>query len=276
MMFCIHAAKFLVVTNVLELTQQTQLYQGLKAYASSDFYKPRSEILAILYIIIFLTLYLTNTPAMPPRITNRLDISTILDQIHEVFPSESLPKPGYRPCLTNYGLVKRSFDEAATSNTPMRQYKNLLEAAKTLRQRLHTLPRIPEQMTTALDDLDLAVGEMIGLGDAGIKDVDEKEAAQGPEEIVQESKLPQVSQGPEKIVQKPEPLPVSIKINKNPTVMRQKDSQVPQRHYNRVKEELKEEKENNQKLSDENNRLVRELRMVKIERDVLRRRVVDG
>jgi hypothetical protein len=40
--------------------------------------------------------------------------------------------------------------------------------------------------------------------------------------------------------------------------------------------ELKEEKEKNQKLSDENNRLARELRMVKIERDVLRRRVVDG
>jgi hypothetical protein len=79
--------------------------------------------------------------------------------------------------------------------------------------------------------------------------------------------------------------------------MRQKNSQVPQRHYNRVKEELreerdknqslsdesnglamelKEEKKKNQKLSDENNRLARELRMVKIERDVLRRRVVDG
>jgi hypothetical protein len=184
MMCCIHAAKLLVVTNVLELTQQTQLHQGLKAYASSDLYKPRFEIFAILYIIIFLTLYLTNTPAMPPRITNRLDISTILDQIHEVLPSESLPKPGYRPCLTNYGLIKRSFDEAATSDTLMRQYKNLLEAAKMLRQRLHTLPRIPEQMTTALDDLDLAVGEMVELGDAGIKDVHEKEAAQGPEEIV--------------------------------------------------------------------------------------------
>jgi hypothetical protein len=45
---------------------------------------------------------------------------------------------------------------------------------------------------------------------------------------------------------------------------------------NRLAMELKEEKEKNQKLSDENNRLVRELRMVKIERDVLRRRVVDG
>ncbi|KAF2255316.1 hypothetical protein BU26DRAFT_153879 [Trematosphaeria pertusa] len=165
--------------------------------------------------------------------------------MHAVLPPERPNNPSYRGCRTTFGLMQQCITNAENSEHPNVQYRELQKLEQTLRQRLHALDAkkgIPEKMTSCLDELRDAVQEAFEEG------IDTDFILKGFEQMIEEDE-PTLEERDAKKLRK----------------------MVPEERLKKVWEQLKEAREKNRKLTNENNDLAMRLKRVQAERDQLLR-----
>ena len=153
--------------------------------------------------------------------------------MEELLPSESVDRGDYRRCLTTYGALSTTYKRASDSNNPSKEYKELQDIEKVFRHRLANLDPtrgLPRKFQAPLDKL------KAGIDDALDKGVTIDFLIQGMRDILDEK--PDATQA-SKVV------PVNM---------------VSGVRHKAVVEALAAEKEKNQKLNEENNRLAMQLK----------------
>lgn len=153
--------------------------------------------------------------------------------MEELLPSETIDRADYRRCRTTYGALSTTYKRAHSSKEPSKEYRELQELEKVLRNRLENLNPtrgLPRKFQAPLDQLKagvdyaLANGVSIDFLIQGVKDMLEGK--------------PDATPSP-----KPEPIKM-----------------VSGARHKAVVEALAAEKEKNGKLNEENNRLAMELK----------------
>lgn len=165
-------------------------------------------------------------------------LRAILNDIFTVLPPE-YGLPEYKRCRTTFGLLQSFFNKAETSDDPKKEYIEVQKMEPALRQRLLALTStkgVPIKMTQCLDELKVAIAEVIETG-WSFKD----------DEVLRLEDLQ---------LEKEEEVPPKLNIKIKDKVQKYKDA-------------LAEEKTKNLLLNEENNRLVLRLRSVEAERDRL-------
>jgi hypothetical protein len=156
--------------------------------------------------------------------------------MEELLPSETIDRVDYKMCRTIYGVLSTTYKRANDSNTPEKEHKELQELEKCLRHRLFNLDPIrglPRKFQRPLDDL------KAGIDGALEKGVSVEFLIEGLRDILNEKPDATPSH-------KPEP-----------------NRLVPEKHLKKALEELRNEKDKNRKLNEENNLITLELRKYK-------------
>jgi hypothetical protein len=157
--------------------------------------------------------------------------------MEELLPSETIDRADYKKCRTTYGVLSTTYKRANDSNTPEKEYKELQELEKCLRHRLSNLDPtrgLPRKFQRPLDDLKAGIDGALGNGVSvdflieGLKDVLNENPDATP-------------------AHKPEP-----------------NRLVPEKRLKKVLGELRNEKDKNRKLNEENNRIILELKQYKM------------
>ncbi|KAF1838343.1 hypothetical protein BDW02DRAFT_586016 [Decorospora gaudefroyi] len=161
-------------------------------------------------------------------------IGKIIEDMEKDLPSESVDRPDYRRCRTTYGLLSTTYRRANDSNDPEKEYKELQQLEKCLRDRLANLDPskgLPRKFNGPLDALKDGIDNALNQGVTieflirGLKDVLEEKPNATPA---------------------PKPDPVKM---------------VSGARFKKVYEELAIEKKKNKTLNEENNDLVRRLKL---------------
>lgn len=174
-----------------------------------------------------------------------LGIKLILEDMVGVLPPENTNNSGYMRVHTTFGLLSQTVKQAEESDDPSRQYRELKKLEEALRQRLLDLKAkkgIPAKMQSCLDELRDAITEALEEG------VDTNFMIRAFEDMVAA----------------PEPT-LEQQALKRPERM------VSESRFKKLWDELKAEKQKNEKLNRENNELALRLKRVEAERDQLRK-----
>ncbi|EFQ87412.1 hypothetical protein PTT_17127 [Pyrenophora teres f. teres 0-1] len=155
-------------------------------------------------------------------------IGKIIEDMEEMLPSESIDRADYRGCRTTYGVLSMTYKRANDSNNPAREYKQLRDIEKSLRERLTNLDvtkGLPRKFQDPLDRLRNGVEDALGKG------VTVDFLIQGMRDMLEEK--PDATPAP-----KPEPVKM-----------------VSGARHKALVDALSAEREKNRKLNEENNRL---------------------
>ncbi|CAE7177171.1 hypothetical protein PTNB85_03078 [Pyrenophora teres f. teres] len=155
-------------------------------------------------------------------------IGKIIEDMEEMLPSESIDRADYRGCRTTYGVLSMTYKRANDSNNPAREYKQLQDIEKSLRERLTNLDvtkGLPRKFQDPLDRLRNGVEDALGKG------VTVDFLIQGMRDMLEEK--PDATPAP-----KPEPVKM-----------------VSGARHKALVDALSAEREKNRKLNEENNRL---------------------
>ncbi|KAI2482998.1 hypothetical protein Ptr902_05315 [Pyrenophora tritici-repentis] len=155
-------------------------------------------------------------------------IGKIIEDMEEMLPSESIDRADYRRCRTTYGALSMTYKRANDSNDPAKEYKQLQEIEKVLRERLTNLDPtrgLPRKFQDPLDRLRAGIEHALNTG------VTVDFLIQGMKDMLEEK--PDATPAP-----KPEPIKM-----------------VSGARYKAVVDALAAEKDKNRKLNEENNRL---------------------
>ncbi|KAF1996020.1 hypothetical protein P154DRAFT_388906, partial [Amniculicola lignicola CBS 123094] len=82
-------------------------------------------------------------------------------------PGNRADKPEYKRCCQMFGLMRIAFQKAQTSNDPIAPYREIQNLERTFCRLLAAASPnkgIPEKMRVCLDELKLAIGEVIQYG----------------------------------------------------------------------------------------------------------------
>ncbi|KAG9196419.1 hypothetical protein G6011_01540 [Alternaria panax] len=164
-------------------------------------------------------------------------IGKTIEDMEELLPSESIDRADYRACRTTYGRLSTAYKRANDSNDPAKDYKELQALEKTLRHRLSNLDAkrgLPRKFQGPLDDLKSGVDDALENG------VSVEFLIQGLKDALEE---------------KPDATPAPKSV---PTKM------VSEKRFKTVLEELRNEKDRNRTLNEENNRITLELKKYQI------------
>lgn len=185
---------------------------------------------------------MTTHPA--PR-RGHVGIRDITVDMVQFLPPENTQKIAYMRAHTTYGLLKGCLNKAEQCDNPVKQYKELQALEESLRKRLDALnpiKPIPKPMLILLDELRDAIKEAL---DHGV-DVDF------------------VIKSYQDMIVTPEPTIAEKEARKPPKM-------VTEKRLKEVWEELKQTKEANRKLNQENNNLAMKLKRAEAEIERLQR-----
>lgn len=158
--------------------------------------------------------------------------------MEELLPSVSIDRADYRAYRTTYGCLSSTYKRSNDSNTPEKDYKELQALEKTLRHRLSSLDAdrgLPRKFKGPLDDLKSGVDGALERG------VSTDFLIQGLKDALEDK--PDATPAPKPVPPKPVP-----------------PKMVSEKWFKTALDELRNEKEKNQKLNEENNRMALELK----------------
>ncbi|KAI8935703.1 hypothetical protein NX059_007224 [Plenodomus lindquistii] len=162
-------------------------------------------------------------------------IAAIISDMENYLPPPNTSRPGYAGCRTTYGLLTRFHQQAESSSSPAKEYKELQQIETDLRRRITSLDAkkgVPEKMTLLMNELRDALAAALAQGLTTDYFLESAQAlVDGEPETIAEAKIDR--------------------------------EMVPRRRLVKVWDELKAAQERIRRLNEENNRLA--LRVMQLE-----------